>query len=88
MQKPENVMTVPEKTARWLMDGDGATDEEFAETFVLMAKIKKGQSGAPVSLTKEDMTGADTEEIASMIKNMLDEILFSTEIDSGTWWKG
>ncbi len=82
-------MNIPEEVARWLMDGgDNAIDVEFAETFVLMYKIYKEKPGdKEISLTKEDMTEADTQAIANMVKAILDEVLFSKEIDSSAWWK-
>ena len=74
--------------ATWLVnaDGNGASDEEFAETVILMHKIWK--TGNPnVEITKEDMLEANTATIASHLKEWLDEIIFSTEMDPSCWWK-
>ena len=74
--------------ALWLANptSEGATDEEFAETIVLAHKIWK--TGDPeADLTKKDMVKANTEEIAANIKEILDEIIFSKEIDPSCWWK-
>lgn len=76
------------KVATWLANptGEGASDEEFAETIVLAYKIWK--TGNPrVELTKEDMINADIETITSDIEEILAEVIFSDEMDSGCWWK-
>ena len=76
------------EVATWFANptGEGASDEEFAETIILAYKIWK--TGNPrVKLTKEDMINADTETIASNIKEILNEVIFSDEMDPSCWWK-
>lgn len=71
--------------AVWLTER--ATDEEFAEFFVLYYKIFK-TGNLDVELTKEDMANADIDEIVRYaIKNPIEEILFSEEVDASAWWK-
>lgn len=74
--------------AVWLanIDGKGATDEEFAEFFVLYNKIVKTEN-PDVELTKEDMVNADVNGIMKSIKDPVDEIIFSEEVDISAWWK-
>ena len=74
--------------AVWLanIDGNGATDEAFAEFFVLYNKIKKTED-PNVDLTKDDMTNADVAQIVKDIENPLNEIIFSEEVDISAWWK-
>lgn len=70
--------------AVWLIKE--ASDEEFAEFFVLYNKIFR--TGNPnVILTKEDMVNADINSIMKCIKDSVDEILFSEEVDTWAWWK-
>ena len=74
--------------AVWLanLDGNGATDEEFAEFFVLYNKIYR--TGNPyATLEKEDMVNADVDSIMKSIKDPVDEIIFSEEVDISAWWK-
>lgn len=74
--------------AVWLanIDGKGATDEEFAEFFVLYNKIVKTENPS-VELTKEDMVNADVVSIVNSILNPVDEIIFSEEVVTSAWWK-
>ena len=74
--------------ARYLSSASGeCSDEEFAELMVRMYRSKDDPEFATKPLTKEDMIGFNTEEFARWIKNVLDEIIFSEEIDKSTWWK-
>lgn len=70
--------------AVWLTEK--ATDEEFAEFFVLYYKIFK-TGDLDVELTKEDMVNADVDGIMKSIKDSVDEIIFSEEVDTWAWWK-
>ena len=74
--------------ATWLanVEGEGASDEEFAETLILAQKMRQTQNKDTV-LTADDMNNADTADISGHIKDCLDEILFSEEMDSSCWWK-
>ena len=73
---------------RYLSSPSGeCSDEEFAELMVRMYKSQNDPEFATKPLTKEDMTGFNTEEFANWIKNALDEIIFSEEIDTSAWWK-
>lgn len=77
-----------QEIASWLANptGEGASDEEFAETIILAYKIWK--TGNPkANITKDDMLNADTKTITSNIKQQLDEIIFSEEMDPSCWWK-
>ena len=60
----------PFEVATWLFNpnGFGATDEEFAETFVLAYKIWKEGYGVDGRLTVEDMYKYDTQEIADCLQ--------------------
>lgn len=64
--------------AVWLTEK--ATDEEFAEFFVLYNKMVK-TGDLDVELTKEDMVNADVDDIMKSIKDSVDEIIFSEEVD-------
>ena len=70
--------------AVWLTER--ATDEEFAELFVLYNKMVK-TGDLDVELTKEDMVNADVDGIMKFIKDCVDEIIFSEEVDASAWWK-
>ena len=74
--------------AVWLanLDGNGATDEEFAEFFVLYNKIIRTEN-PDVEITKEDMVFADVNSIMNLIWNPVDEIISSEEVDASAWWK-
>lgn len=77
----------PKEVAEWLIneDGNGASDEEFAETIVYMQRIFKGNKED--IKTAEDMTKIDTKEFSIWIKDCLDEIIFGTECNISAWWK-
>lgn len=77
------------EVAEWLnnADGNGASDEDFAETMVFMYLINKGAKKPDENLTESDMRSFDTNEFTKWIKDVMDEILFSEEIDSSAWWK-
>lgn len=70
--------------AVWL--AERAIDEEFAEFFVLYYKIFK-TGNLDVELTKEDMVNADVDSIMKSIKDSVNEIIFSEEVDASAWWK-
>lgn len=72
------------ETAEWL--AEDASDEEFAEFLILAYKIWNS-GDRNTTLTKEDMQNADIEAITSTLKNILDEIIFSDEMDTSCWWK-
>ena len=63
-----------------------ADDIQFAETMVLMY-IRNQKDSEKIELTAEDLRSFDTKEFAKWIKDTLDEILFSKEIDTYAWWK-
>ena len=76
----------PDEVAEWLVND--ASDEEYAEALVLTyIRWKHGVPKTTSELTKEDMLAADTQAIADMVKEALDEILFSEDIDPCAWWK-
>ena len=62
------------------------TDEEFAETFVLMKKMWKEERD-DVALEKKDMLEFDIASFVRWLESVLDEIIFSEEIDASAWWK-
>lgn len=78
----------PREVAEWLIneDGNGATDEEFAETFAYMQRIF-GENKEDIK-TPKDMMNIDTEELANWVKRCLDEIIFDSECNKSAWWKG
>ncbi len=72
--------------AKWLACGlEGATDEEFAEFFVMLYLTWKYQKNTP--LTKSDMIEFNTTEFTRWLKTCLDGIIFSEEEVSSAWWK-
>ena len=77
------------EVAEWLnnADGNGASDEDFVETMVFMYLINKGTKKPDENLTESDMRSFDTKEFTKWLKDVMDEILFSDEIDSSAWWK-
>ena len=79
----------PFEVATWLFNpnGFGATDEEFAETFVLAYKIWKEGYGVDGRLTVEDMYKYDTQEIADCLQRCLHEIIYDEDVDESAWWK-
>ena len=74
-------------TARWLanFDGNGASDEAFAEFFVTFYKMHKENKEAVPS--SADMLEFNPDEFSSWIHEVLEEILFSEEIGPSCWWK-
>ena len=72
--------------AKWLSAGgeNGASDVEFAETMVLLWKRQRNDKS---DLTATDMKNFSTNDFCAWMKNCLDEIIFSEEIDSSAWWK-
>ena len=74
--------------AIWLTNVDctGASDEEFAEFIILTYKMWK-TNDPKTTITKDDMLNADTSAIASKLKEILDEIISSDEVDTYCWWK-
>ena len=61
-----------------------ANDEVLASAMVAWYKLfKKGD----VIIDKTDMNSFDLEGFISWLKDVLDEIIFSKEIDSLAWWK-
>ncbi len=77
------------ESAKWLInpDGNGCTDEEFAELMALMAKFRKSGNDTDINLTVQDMLGFNIDEFADWIRECLKEIIRSPEIDSSAWWK-
>ena len=74
--------------AQYLSSASGeCSDEEFAELMVRIYRSLDDPKLATKPLTKEDMIGFNTDEFAKWIKNVLDEIIFSKEIDASAWWK-
>lgn len=60
------------------------TDEEFAEIFVNFMKYRKtGKTG----LTVTDMHSFPLEECTGLIHDILEDIIFNDDTDSGAWWK-
>ena len=78
----------PNEVAVWLMnlDGNGASDEEFAEFVATCYYIWKTDNPNYV-LTKEDMQNLNTKELTDTLKETMDEIVFDKDIDSYCWWK-
>lgn len=74
--------------AQWLanIDSNGCSDEEFAETFVLMFKIWKTQNN-DYELDKKDMKEFDIDKFLEWLRICLGEIIQSEEIDVSAWWK-
>ena len=70
------------KIANQLLDCD---DVEFAEVFIAWFKMWCGDK--ITYLSKADMTGADVDVITAKINDILNEILFSTEVVTHAWWK-
>ena len=87
----------PYDAALWLTEGvkpeltvieQGISDVDFAETLVLMYKMHNNFDNIEnEKLTVEDMQNANTEAITNFVKNCLDEIIYSEEIDRSAWWK-
>ena len=77
----------PKEVAEWLIneDGNGASDEEFAEMFVYLRRISKGNTDD--IKTSEEMTDIDVDKLCEWIKKSLDEIIFGEECDLFAWWK-
>ena len=75
--------------AKWLAntDGDGATDEEFAEFFVKLYLIWNNKKDPKENLTADDMKNFDTLRFTTWLKEVLDEIIFLDEVDASAWWK-
>lgn len=77
--------------ARWLTEGGdlGASDEEFAETFVLMQKMWENPAETDfLQLDGNDMRNADTEAIAENIKSRLEKVLSNGEdLSVSKWWE-
>ena len=73
----------PLDVAKWLHEAD---DEAFAETFVYLDKFSRERKENP-RVEAEDMRHFDLTSAVSFIKDVLDEILFSPEIQEGAWWK-
>lgn len=76
------------EVAAWLanVDSNGCTDEEFAEVFVLMNKMRD-ENKTDVDITQEDMLQFNEFEFCSWLKFCLGEIIDSDEIDESAWWK-
>ena len=66
----------------WLMDE--ASDEDFVELFCLLDLKRKEK---PLELTKEAVLGLDVPALTGWIGDVLDEVIFSEEIDESAWWK-
>lgn len=72
----------------WILnnDGNGATDEEYAEFFVYLYKLWKDDTAS--SPTSVDMLNAPIDDITSWINTSLREILpADSECCTGAWWK-
>ncbi len=76
------------EVAAWLanLDSNGATDEEFAE-FVALAYLIWKTKDPNHELTKEDMQNLDVEDLTDSLKQVMNEIVFSEEMDQSCWWK-
>ena len=81
----------PKEIAIWLCneDGEGATDEEFAEVFATMAKIRRNKYSPAEQLELEasDVTGFDIGKLCRWIQESLEEIIHDEEVDTYAWWK-
>lgn len=85
----------PKEVAEWLFKGgeDGASDEEFVETFVALQKMRNDKTLfsekdiANVEIKATDIVNLDTEELCKWIKETLNEIIHSEEVDAEAWWK-
>lgn len=64
---------------------DDCVDEDFAEVFVRYYYMCKGYP-EDRDLNDSDMF-IDVDELAKHIRNVLDEIIYSEDIDSSAWWK-
>ena len=80
----------PYSVASWLanIDGSGASDEEFAETMVILSRLNESNNKKnDVQLNDLDMTSFDVDNFTGWINGCLDEVLFSKEFDESAWWK-
>jgi len=64
---------------------DGCDDETFAEIFVRYHYMQEGYA-EDRHLSPKDML-IDVDELAKHIRDVLDEIIYSSDIDSSAWWK-
>ena len=64
---------------------DCCDDETFAEIFVRYHYMQKGYA-EDRHLSPKDML-IDVDELAKHIRDVLDEIIYSSDIDSSAWWK-
>jgi hypothetical protein len=82
-------MNISREVALWLanIEGEGATDKEFAETIMLAYKMKK-TGDAEAVLTKDDIVNNHKiAELAQELQHTLWEIIFSKEETSSCWDK-
>ena len=80
----------PKEIAIWLYNanGEGATDEEFAEVFATMAKMRRNKySLTTEQLEPSDVTGFDIGKLCRWIQESLEEIIHDEEVDTYAWWK-
>lgn len=68
------------------LNGDGLSDEQFAEFFVLAYKMWKTNDSHTV-LTADDMNHADVDAITNKLNETLKEILFDEDVCTLAWWK-
>lgn len=66
------------------IDGNGMPDDFFAETFVLLNKIRSSNNNE-IKLNKKDMQNFDIKKFCSWLEDCLDEIINGEEIQA--WWK-
>ena len=68
-------------------------DEQFTEVFALYWKLRNVNKNASEQLRAEDIVlnaddmEFDVNELVTHLKDSLDEIIFSDDIDSSAWWK-
>ena len=76
------------EVATWLtnIDGNGASDEDFAECMVMMYKMFL-TSDTNINVTAKDMLAFDVEAFTKWIKDCLVEIIWSDEMCTSCWWK-
>ena len=79
------------KAAEWLanINQEGADDIQFAETMVMLYKIQQADTEEidHINITAEDIKKFDIEGFTDWLKETLNEIINSDEVDSSAWWK-
>lgn len=85
-----NITQTPSDIANFLYY---CTDDDYAEVFALYTHMcfnscpSASDDANEITLRPEDMR-IKTDVITTHIKRILDEIIYSDEIDESAWWKG